>query len=266
MNRIDEKFRELKNGKQKAFIAYITAGDPDLGTTGKLIIELEKRGVDLIELGIPFSDPLADGPTIQAASQRALRKGVTVKAIMRLVRSLRKSVKVPFVFMTYYNPVLQYGLKKFVKDAKASGVDGIIVPDLPLEESGALSKIAREEDFSLILLTAPTSTNERLKKISVRSRGFIYFVSLTGVTGARSKLPADLKNNVRRLKRFTKTPVCVGFGVSTPGQAKAVASVADGVIVGSAIIRVIEKNIGRKDIVKKVGYLSRSLAKGIKRR
>jgi len=264
MNRVEKKFMELKAAKEKGFIVYITAGDPDIETTVEIARELVKSNVDLIEFGIPFSDPLADGPTIQEASQRALRRGITIKAILKAIASLRSGTDVPFVFMTYYNPILKYGVKSFIKDAKESGVDGVIVPDLPIEESGELIDIAEAEDFSLILLAAPTSTDDRLKAIAKRSKGFIYYVSLTGVTGARKDMAADLANNVKRIKRFTNKPVCVGFGVSTPDQAREVAEVADGVIVGSAIIKVIEKNIGRDDLVKRVGNFTRTLVKGIK--
>ena len=265
MNRIDKKFKELRKRKKKAFIVYITAGDPSLTTTKRLILELDKKGVDLIELGIPFSDPLADGPTIQAASQRALSKGVNIKSILRLVKGVRRKVEIPFVFMTYYNLIFQYGLEKFVIDAKKSGVDGVIVPDLPAEESQTLLKVAKRRNFSLVLLAAPTSTNNRLKTIAGKSDGFIYYVSLTGVTGARSRLAGDLYKNIRRLKRFTIKPVCVGFGVSNPRQAKKICSIADGVIVGSAIIRLIEKNLGKKNLVEKIGRFVGSIAKGIKR-
>jgi len=264
MNRIEKKFEELKKNRKKAFIVYITAGDPDLKTTYKIITELEKNGVDIIELGIPFSDPLADGPTIQAASERALSRGVNIASILKLVRSVRPRVRTPFVFMTYYNPVFQYGLERFINDSKKAGIDGVIIPDLPTEESGDIVKHARKVDFSVIFLAAPTSTNARLKEISRKSQGFIYYVSLTGVTGARKALSQDIFNNVKRLKQMTKKPVCVGFGVSNPAQAKKIALVADGVISGSALIKIIENNIGKNDLVKKVGQFAHSLSKAIK--
>ena len=218
----------------------------------------------MIEFGIPFSDPLADGPTIQAASKRALSKGVHVKSILNLTKSLRDKVSIPFVFMTYYNLVYQYGLKKFIDDSKKAGVDGIIIPDLPTEESSELIRDSRKRKFSLIFLAAPTSTNERLKEIAHKSTGFIYYVSLTGVTGARKKLAKDIFVNVKKIKHFTKKPVCVGFGVSNPTQAKRIASIADGIIVGSAVIKIIEKNIGKPGLVKKVGRFAASMARGIK--
>jgi len=255
MNSIDKKFRELKKRRKKAFIVFITAGDPNLSVTKRLIVEFEKAGVDLIEIGIPFSDPLADGRTIQASSSRALKNKVTLHSIMRLASSVKKRVGIPLVFMTYYNPVFSYGLKKFVSDCKRAGVSGVIIPDMPYEESSDLLKIAKKSDFSLIFLAAPTSTRKRLVKISKLSKGFIYFVSLTGVTGARKMLPRDLVENVKKLKRLTKKPVCVGFGVSDPKQAKNVARIADGVIVGSAVIKLIGKRNIKKAVrfVKKLG-------------
>jgi tryptophan synthase alpha chain len=225
--------------------------------------ELEKSGVDLIELGIPFSDPLADGPTIQKASQRALSKGVTIKSILRMVRISRKRIKLPLVFMTYYNPVAHYGIKRFVEDSKKAGIDGVIIPDLPPEEADDLIEAAKRADFSTIFLAAPTSTKDRLKKISQRSTGFIYYVSLTGVTGARRKLPKDIVEHVKTLKAITKKRVCVGFGISSPSQARNISKLADGIIVGSAVIKIIEENINTKGLYKKVTKFVRSLEKGV---
>lgn len=264
MNRIDALFSKLKRGRKKAFIVYITAGDPTLGVTAKLIECLEKSGADLVELGIPFSDPLADGPTIQKASQRALSKGANTRSILRMVRSVRKKTELPLVFMTYYNPVARYGIKNFVSDSKKCGVDGVIIPDLPPEEAEELVRAARKKDFATIFLAAPTSTKGRLKKIAEKSTGFIYYVSLTGVTGAREKLPKDIVKNVRLLKKLTKKPVSVGFGISSPEQAKRISRLADGVIVGSAVIKVIEKNAKKKDLYKKVSRFASALRKEIR--
>ncbi|OGW75474.1 MAG: tryptophan synthase subunit alpha [Omnitrophica bacterium RBG_13_46_9] len=263
MNRIDALFTRLEKERKKAFIVYITAGDPALRTTERLVAELEKAGVDLVELGIPFSDPLADGPTIQKASQRALSKGANIRSILHMVRSVRKHVRLPIVFMTYYNLLLHYGLERFVMDAKGSGADGVIIPDLPPEEAKELIAISRKADFATIFLAAPTSTKARLKKIADKSTGFIYYVSLTGVTGARSRLPQDISKNVGDLKRITGKPICVGFGISTPSQVKRILRLADGIIVGSAIIKVIEKNIGKKDLYKKVSSFVSKLEKAI---
>ena len=263
MNRIDKLFKELRKGRKKAFIVYITAGYPTLRATERLISELEKSGVDLIELGIPFSDPLADGPTIQRSSEAAISKGANIKSILRIVRSARKHVKLPLVFMTYYNLVAHYGMKRFVRESKTAGADGIIIPDLPPEEARELIDVSKKEGFATIFLAAPTSTKERLKNIAFKSRGFIYYVSLTGVTGARKNLPQDILSNVRRLKKITKKPVCVGFGVSNPGQARKIAHASDGVIVGSAVIKVIENNIGKKGLYRKVASFVSSLAKAV---
>jgi len=261
MNRIDKKFKELKKKRKKAFIAFIMAGDPTLGITEKLIFELEEQGVDIVELGIPFSDPLADGPTIQRSSERALKKKINIDSVFKLVRNVRLRTVLPIVFLTYYNLIYHYGLERFVRNAKAGGVDGVVIPDLPPEESGRLRRIARRRNFSIIHLLAPTSSRKRIKMIADASTGFIYYVSLTGTTGARKKLPQELSGSLRRIKRMTKKPVCVGFGISRPGQVRSISRLADGVIVGSAIIKVIEKNINKKGLVKKVGRFVKSLDK-----
>lgn len=264
MNRIDAKFRELRRLGKKAFIAYITAGDPGLEVTGELVLALERSGTDIIELGIPFSDPLADGPVIQAASSRALKRGANLKKIFLLVAALRKKTGIPIVFMTYYNPVMKYGLEKFAGDCALCGVDGVIVPDLPCGEAYPLSVFLKRAGIAMIFLAAPTSTAESLRVIADMSHGFIYYVSLTGVTGARKNLPAELSKKVKLIKYLTDKPVAIGFGVSTPSQAEAVAGFADGVIVGSAIVKVIENNIGNKGaIIKKVSKFAKSLSEVI---
>lgn len=259
MNRIDKKFNELHKNNKKAFIAYIMAGDPSLAVTKKLILELENKGADIIELGVPFSDPLADGPTIQKASERGLKSKTNLTGVFNLVRNARLETQMPIVLMLYYNLVFHYGLKRFVNSAAASGIDGVIVPDLPPEESRELRDIAKKHKFSIIHLLAPTSSVERIKNIAAVSTGFIYYVSLTGTTGARNKLSEGLSENLRRIKKIAKKPVCAGFGISTRKQVKAVSEIADGVIVGSAIVKVIEKNIRKKDLVKKVGNFVRTL-------
>jgi len=263
MNRIEEKFKELRRQRKKAFISYICAGDPDLGTTGKLVLELENAGVDIIELGIPFSDPLADGPTIQRASQRALKKRVNIPKILAMVRSLRRNTQIPLVFMTYYNLVYDYGVERFVKDSKAAGADGVIIPDLIPEEADELVSASKKHAFDTIFLIAPTSTPNRIRMIAKRSTGFIYYVSLTGVTGARSSLPAKVKEHIRSIKRITKKPVCVGFGVSTRRQVKDLARFSDGIIVGSAIINRIEEGLkDRKALPKKIAGFVKGLIRG----
>jgi len=264
VNRIDKKFKELKKRGKKAFIAYITAGDPNLLTTKKVVSALEDAGVDIIELGIPFSDPLADGPVIQAASYRALQRKVTLKKVFALVHGLRKATDIPIAFMTYYNPVLKYGVEKFVKSCKYSGVDGVIIPDLPYEEAEDLIRCARREKVATIFLAAPTSTKRRIKDIVKNSTGFIYYVSLTGVTGPRKKLPPEVASNVRTIKSVTRKPVAVGFGISAPGQARSIARIADGVIVGSAIVKIIADNQKNNNaIISKVFQFSKTLARSI---
>ena len=264
MSRIDKKFKELRRSGKKAFIAYITAGDPDLSATKSIVLALESAGVDIIELGIPFSDPIADGPTIQAASRRALLKGATLKKIFQMTGDLRRSTPIPIAFMTYFNPVLKYGIKEFVKDCKLKEVDGVIIPDLPPEEAKDLIRFARDEDISTIFLAAPTSTRKRIKMITVKSAGFIYYVSLTGVTGARRKLPPEVASNVRTIRSMTRKPVAVGFGISSPGQACSIARIADGVIVGSAIVRIIADNQkNSRALMLKISNFSKKLAKAI---
>ncbi len=264
MNRVDKKFRELKRDKKKAFIAYITAGDPSLAMTKRIALTLEQAGVDILELGIPFSDPLADGPTIQAASHRALIKGVSLKKIFSAVGSLRKATDIPIVFMTYYNPVFRYGVERFVKSCRYNGVDGVIIPDLPCEEAKDLKRCAEREKVATIFLAAPTSTKVRMDNIARNSSGFIYYVSLTGVTGARSKLPAEVASKVKFLKAITKKPVAVGFGISTARQGREVSKVADGVIVGSAIVKIIAGNQdNNKALISKVSQFAKTLARSI---
>ena len=265
MNRIDKTFKRLNEQNSKAFIPYITAGDPDLKTTQEIVYALAEAGADIVEIGIPFSDPLADGPTIQRAVQRSLDGGVQVKNILKMVKELRENTEVPFVFMTYYNIVFNYGIKKFIKDAVSSGADGIIVPDLPMEESTELISESKKKDFCVIMLAAPTTSNERFKKIAENSSGFIYYISLTGVTGERQNLAVHLKSEVEARKALTKKPVCVGFGVSDEKQAKEVSLFSDGVIVGSAIIKIIEKNlIDKKKIVSEVGLFASKIVKAVK--
>jgi tryptophan synthase alpha chain len=242
MNRIDRKFRELKRRKKKALILYMTAGDPGLRRNAELITAFEKEGVDLIELGVPFSDPLADGVVIQGASQRALKRGTTLKKILGLVAGVRKRSEVPILLMSYLNPILNFGIDRFAAAARKAGVDGLIVPDLPPEEGKEVSAAMRKRGIHLVYLLAPTSGAARQKRVADASRGFIYYVSLTGVTGARHSLPGELARNLRSVRKRSRLPVCAGFGISTPEQAAAVARAADGVIIGSAIVRALAQS------------------------
>jgi tryptophan synthase alpha chain len=252
MNRISRRFKELKKKDKKALIVFITAGYPSLKVTERLILEFERQGVDIVELGVPFSDPLADGPVIQESSQYALKNHVSLQQILNLVRSVRKRSNLPICLMTYYNPVYCFGEENFVKKAVQAGVDGIIIPDLPPEEGRNFSKLANRVNLSSIFFLAPTSNLKRIKYISNISRGFIYYVSLTGVTGPRHKLSSDLVFNLRRIKKNTAKPVCVGFGISNLKQIKQIYKLADGAIVGSAVVRNIKKNINSPNLVKRV--------------
>src|SRR3989338_1716336 len=264
MNRIDQKFQELQKRKKKAFIAFITAGDPDLRTTEQLVLIFEGAGVDIVELGVPFSDPLADGPTIQAASQRAWKKHVNLESIRAGVKRIRQRSQIPIALMTYYNPVFHYGEERFARKAKACGVDGLIVPDLPPEEGRSLIRAARQNGLATVFFLAPTTTQRRMKHIVNAATGLIYYVSLTGVTGARQELPARLTRQIRLVKRLTRKPVCVGFGISTPAQVKMIAKVADGVIVGSAIVNVIAENKGKKQLVANVTRFVQKLSQNLR--
>ena len=260
MNRIDRKFKELKKLGRKAFIAYITAGYPDLKATPKIILALESSGVDIIELGIPFSDPVADGSTIQAASQIALTKGASLKKIFAMAAKLRRETEIPFVFMTYYNPVFKFGLGKFFMACRETGIDGVIVPDLPIEEALQVEVLAKKNKVATIFLIAPTSPANRIKDIAARSKGFIYYVSLTGVTGARKSLPPEISSNVKSIKRVTDKPVAVGFGVSDSKQARTIARVADGVIVGSALVKIIAE---KKNLIPRISSAAKNFARAI---
>jgi tryptophan synthase alpha chain len=223
----------------KALIAYITIGYPSVEATLEIVPALASSGCDMIEFGIPFSDPLADGATIQEASYRALQQGVTPELCLKIAGQLRQRVNIPLVFMTYYNPVLSYGLNSFCAACERMGLDGLIIPDLPPEEATELEALTRSCQLDLIYLLAPNSSEQRVALVAQRSRGFIYLVSLTGVTGAREKLPAELESFVNRVRRVASQPLCVGFGISNPEQAWRVAQIADGVIVGSRIIQLI---------------------------
>jgi len=235
------------------------AGDPSLAETERLVIEAERRGADVVELGVPFSDPLADGPVIQRAGMRALAAGTSLARVLESIATLRTKVHLPLVLMTYYNPVLAFGLKGFARTAVDAGADGVIVPDLPYEESEPLRAETEPAGLDVVQLVAPTSPPARVKAIARVSRGFIYVVSLTGVTGERRELPPDLDGQLRMLRLVTTKPVCVGFGVSTPEQVAAVGRIADGVVVGSAIVRAIEQHAGTAGLVDKLGDFIASL-------
>jgi tryptophan synthase alpha chain len=241
MSRIAERFATLRRRGERALLPFVTAGDPDLGTTEALVLAMAEAGADLVELGVPFSDPIADGPTIQRASERALAGGTSLRRVLELVKRLRARTEIPLLLMGYANPFYAMGPRGFAQAAAEAGVDGVIVPDLPPEEGADLYGAAEEAGVDGVLLAAPTTSEVRLRLLAQRTRGFLYFVSLTGVTGARASLAADLEARVRSARAVSPVPVCVGFGVSSPEHAAAIGRFADGVVVGGAIVDRIER-------------------------
>ena len=288
MSRIAETFAALKRDRRRGFIPFITAGDPDLETTHDLIVELAQAGATLIELGVPFTDPMADGPVIQRASERALRHDFGIDEILQTVAKARKQTDVPIILFSYFNPLLQFsgmkeadesstpaglprrgrrtsalpGFEKLARAAKASGVDGMLVTDLVPEEAGEFASVLRAHDLDMIFLVAPTSNDERLQMVAERASGFIYAVSRAGVTGARDEVSAEAEKLVRRLRRFSDLPVAVGFGISTPDQVADVWRYADAAVVGSAIVKEIEQARSSEDCVSRVGQFARRLVSG----
>ena len=265
MNRIDKKFQELRDQGTSAFMPYVCAGDPNPELTPKLLLTLEEAGADLIELGVPFSDPIADGPTVQRASERSLKHNISLQQILEIVASVRKATDIPIALMSYYNPIFRMGEETFCKAAQAAGVDGLIVPDMPPEQAKPLLEVAPRYDLATIFLVAPTSPPERMQLIASVSTGFIYCVSVTGVTGARAMLSDEVAPMIAELRKHTDKPIGVGFGVSTSEQATQVAQVADGVIVGSAIINVAEEHIDDEaKLLAAVKQFASDLAAGVK--
>jgi tryptophan synthase alpha chain len=262
--RIAAKFIELRARDEAALIPYIVAGDPNLERTRQLILELEARGADLIELGVPFSDPMADGPANQRAAARGLASGATLPAILSMVAELRKSTQIPLILFGYYNPYFHYGCERLCADAARAGIDGMLVVDLPPEESQELGKPARAAGLDIIHLLAPTTPLERSRMIAKSASGFLYYVSVAGVTGARTNLAHDLQANVRDLRTVTELPIGVGFGISTPGQAHDVAVFADAVVVGSAISQLIETHAHSDRLVEIVGDFAGALKDAIR--
>ena len=242
MNRIDAAFEKLRASQQKAFVAYVCAGDPDLETTLTIVQTLEACGVDIVELGLPFSDPLADGIVNQMAAGRALDAGATTVGVLELVRKIREVSQIPLVLFTYLNPVYAYGFEKFHVDASAAGADGVLLLDLPADEQACNAELPQQHNLRRIGLIAPTTPPERAKKIAAQAEGFIYYISREGVTGAQTALADNLAAQSSAIMAVSKVPVCVGFGITTPEQAAMVAAAADGVIVGSAIVKQVELN------------------------
>jgi tryptophan synthase alpha chain len=253
MSRIEKKFAELAERGESALIPFVTAGDPDLDTTLKILCGLDKAGADCIELGIPFSDPTADGPTIQRSSRRALKNGLSLRAIFRIISEFRRNSDVPLILFGYYNPIFRYGVQEFCRQAARAGADGMLCVDLPPEESTELKAYIEANGLDLIFLLSPTSDVERIRLVAKNGRGFIYYVSVTGVTGARRSFDARLGTQVARVRRMTALPVAVGFGVSTPKQAAWIAGFADAVVVGSALVEIIEKAQGSAAKIRRSG-------------
>ncbi|MFH0812184.1 MAG: tryptophan synthase subunit alpha [Pseudomonadota bacterium] len=259
MSRIREVFKELKSKNRKALITYITAGDPHLSVSKEIIWQLIENGADIIELGVPFSDPTADGPVIQAASQRALKTGTTLSEILGLVKEIRQFSQIPIILFGYYNPFFVFGPKEICQNAKEAGVDGLLVVDLPYEEADELKRYTDQMDLDFIFLLAPTSDENRIKMISRKARGFLYYISMTGVTGSPHSFDHYKEEDINRIKKYTDLPVAIGFGISTPEQADAMSKFADGVVVGSAIVRIIEENRNSQQLLKKVGEFTAQL-------
>ncbi|WP_288261956.1 tryptophan synthase subunit alpha [uncultured Prochlorococcus sp.] len=253
LSKLDEKFYELKNNKRLALIPFIVAGDPNIEITSEILLKLQENGADIIELGIPYSDPLADGPIIQLSASRALKSGTTPRKVITLVESLKGKLNIPIILFTYLNPLICFGFEKFCEVASNAGVAGLIIPDLPLEEAYKFSKIVKTYSMDLVLLVAPTTPFERMKKISNHTSGFTYLVSVTGVTGERNKMENRVENLIAKLKEINTNPIAVGFGISTPEHVNKVLEWgADGVIIGSAFVKRISSS-SEKEVVNLVG-------------
>jgi tryptophan synthase alpha chain len=262
MNRIEATFEKLAARKEKALVGFVTAGDPDLSRSLRIIAAMCAAGLDLLELGVPFSDPTADGPVIQRSSGRAIAAGTGLAQVLEMVAALRRETQIPLVVFSYYNPVLAYGAAAFHRDACGAGADGLLVVDLPPEESAELTALWPDNGLCLIRLTSPATPPERMRRIAAGASGFIYHVSQLGVTGSDGLRPAEIAAKVRELRTLTRLPICVGFGISTSAQVAAVARIADGVVIGSAFERLIEENIARPDLpdilAARVGKLKRA--------
>ena len=258
-SKVDEKFHELKNNKKLALMPFIMAGDPNIEITSEILIKLQENGADLIELGIPYSDPLADGPVIQVAASRALKSGTNPRKVITLLESLKGKLNIPIILFSYLNPLLCFGFEYFCEMSSNAGVSGLIIPDLPLEEAYKFSEIVSNHSMDLILLVAPTTPLERMKKISNNTKGFTYLVSVTGVTGERNKMENRVENLIAKLKEVNPNPIAVGFGISTPDHVNRVRDWgADGVIIGSAFVKRISSST-EKDVVDNVGEFCKDM-------
>ncbi|MCB1225587.1 MAG: tryptophan synthase subunit alpha [Verrucomicrobiales bacterium] len=264
LNRLDNAFSRLREKGQRAFVAYVCAGDPDLERSVDIVLALERAGVDVVELGVPFSDPLADGVVNQMAADRALRAGASTAGVLEMIRRLRQQSQIPLVLFTYLNPVYTYGYQRFHQDAAAAGADGVLVLDLPPDEADENAELRPAPELKHIQLVAPTSSAERIETIAKRAEGFVYYVSRLGVTGAQASVAEGIAEQVARIREATTVPVCVGFGVSNPEQAAEVATKADGVVVGSAIVRLIERNGDATDLADQVEAFVKPLVQAVK--
>lgn len=263
MSRIGKTFKRLKGKGEKALIAYIMAGDPSLEITEEILYALEDGGADIVELGIPFSDPLADGPVIQRAAERALASSTNLCGVLKMVSNIRKRSNLPIVVMTYYNIIAKYGEEDFFEDASKSGIDGVIIPDLPPEEGENAIREAKKNGIDTIFLLSPTSNDKRISLISKKSEGFIYYVSLTGVTGVRTVLSESIAPMIQKIRSVTKKPVAVGFGISNAEQAAQVSKYSDGVVIGSAIVKIIEENGSKGNVTQLVKDFAKELKSGM---
>jgi tryptophan synthase alpha chain len=264
MGRIENKFSALRAKKEKALIIYVTAGDPSLGVTKQLILALEKAGADILEIGVPFSDPTADGPVIQAASQRALKSGTTLEGVLKMVAAVRQSSEIPVVLFGYFNPIFSYGVEKFARAARKAGVDGVLVVDLPFEEARELRDHTDAAGLDFISLIAPTTDKARLKMIADHAAGFLYYISITGITGSAAPKIDNIKRDVGEIRKITSLPVAVGFGISKPQQAEEIGKLSDGVVIGSAVVKLIDENKDNPDLFKTVSDYVRDIKKTLK--
>jgi tryptophan synthase alpha chain len=261
MSRISEKFNVLREKREKALIVYLTAGDPSLTVTKELILALEAAGADILEIGIPFSDPTADGPVIQAAAQRSLKNGTTLAGILEMIGEVRKESQIPIVLFGYFNPIFSYGVKKFAQTASRVGVDGVLVVDLPPEEAPELREFTDAAGIDFIFLIAPTTGAQRARMIADEAAGFLYYVSITGITGTAAPKVADIKTAVNKLRKITTLPIAVGFGITNPEQAREIGKTADGVVIGSAVVRLIDENRNNPDLAKIVMDYTKEIKK-----
>ncbi len=264
MGRISEKFGALRVSKEKALVVYLTAGDPSLEATKELILALEKAGADILEIGVPFSDPTADGPIIQEAAQHSLKKGTTLAGVLQMIAEARKTTQIPIVLFGYFNPIFSYGAAKFAEDARKAGADGVLVVDLPPEEAQELRQFTDAAGIDFISLIAPTTDMRRAKKIAAGATGFLYYISITGVTGTAAPKIDDIEADLKKIRKISSLPIAVGFGISRPEQAREIARLADGIVVGSALVKLIAENAANAELFKIVSNYAAEIKRALK--